>query len=135
MKQLFIFMAAILTLSTFTACNDDKKADIPRSLDNSVWVSTPDEQGEQIQILFSSTGEATYNIWLNGKQEINTQANYNYTYNSPSLTLMPKQADMPTFTGRIISNGTYSTMHLTSTDGATMIVLTQHKDKSDTIWQ
>ena len=134
MKQLFIFMAAILTLSTFTACNDDKDTDIPRSLDNSVWVSAPNEQGEQIQILFSSTGEATYNIWRNGKQEIDTQANYNYTYNSPSLTLVPKQADMPTFTGRIISNGSYATMHLSSPDGI-VIVLTKHTDKSDTIWQ
>ena len=134
MKQLFIFLSAILTLSTFTACNDDKDTDIPRSLDNSIWVSVANEQGEQIQILFSSTSEAQYNVWLNGKQEINTQANYNYTYNSPSLTLMPKQADMPTFTGRIISNGSYATMHLSSPDG-TVIVLTKHADKSNTIWQ
>ena len=69
-------MAAILTLSALTACNDDKGSDIPRSLDNSVWVSAPDEQGKQIQILFSSTGEAHYNIWLNGKQEITSEANY-----------------------------------------------------------
>lgn len=135
MKQLFIFMAAILTLSALTACNDDKDTDIPRSLDDSVWVSAPDEQGEQIQILFSSTGEATYNVWLNGKQEITSQANYTYSYSRPNIKLTPKQADMPTFTGRIISNGTYSTMHLTSTDGATMIVLTHQIDKSDTIWQ
>ena len=128
-------MAAILTLSALTACNDDKDTDIPRSLDNSVWVSTPDEQGEQIQILFSSTGEAHYNIWLNGKQEITSEANYTYSYSRPNIKLTPKQADMPTFTGRIISNGTYSTMHLTSTDGATMIVLTHQIDKSDTIWQ
>ena len=94
-----------------------------------------DEQGEQIQILFSSTGEATYNIWLNGKQEITSEANYTYSYSRPNIKLTPKQADMPTFTGRIISNGTYSTMHLTSTDGATMIVLTHQIDKSDTIWQ
>lgn len=135
MKRLFIFMAAALTLSLFTACNDDKGSDIPRSLDDSVWVSAPDEQGEQIQILFSSTGEATYNIWLNGKQEITSEANYTYSYSRPNIKLTPKQADMPTFTGRIISNGTYSTMHLTSTDGATMIVLTHQIDKSDTIWQ
>ena len=135
MKQLFIFMAAALTLSLFTACNDDKGSDIPRSLDNSVWVSAPDEQGEQIQILFSSTGEATYNIWLNGKQEITSETNYTYSYSRPNIKLTPKQADMPTFTGRIISNGTYATMHLTSTDGATMIVLTHQIDKSDTIWQ
>lgn len=128
-------MAAILTLSALTACNDDKDTDIPRSLDDSVWVSTPDEQGEQIQILFSSTGEAHYNVWLNGKQEITSQANYTYNYSRPNIKLTPKQADMPTFTGRIISNGTYSTMHLTSTDGATMIVLTHQIDKSDTIWQ
>ena len=135
MKQLFIFMAAILTLSALTACNDDKGSDIPRSLDNSVWVSAPDEQGEQIQILFSSTGEAHYNVWLNGKQEITSEANYTYSYSRPNIKLTPKQADMPTFTGRIISNGTYATMHLTSTDGATMIVLTHQIDKSDTIWQ
>lgn len=128
-------MTAILTLSALTACNDDKDTDIPRSLDNSVWVSASDEQGEQIQILFSSTGEATYNIWLNGKQEITSEANYTYSYSRPNIKLTPKQADMPTFTGRIISNGTYSTMHLTSTDGATMIVLTHQIDKSDTIWQ
>lgn len=134
MKQLFIFMAAALTLSLFTACNDDKDTDIPRSLDDSIWVSVANEQGEQIQIHFLSTGEAHYNVWLNGKQEINTQANYNYTYNSPSLTLTPKQADMPTFTGRIISNGSYATMHLSSPDGI-VIVLTKHADKSDTIWQ
>ena len=128
-------MAAILTLSALTACNDDKGSDIPSSLDNSVWVSAPDEQGEQIQILFSSTGEAHYNVWLNGKQEITSEANYTYSYSRPNIKLTPKQADMPTFTGRIISNGTYSTMHLTSTDGATMIVLTHQIDKSDTIWQ
>ena len=128
-------MAAILTLSALTACNNDKGSDIPRSLDDSVWVSAPDEQGEQIQILFSSTGEAHYNVWLNGKQEITSEANYTYSYSSPNIKLTPKQADMPTFTGRIISNGTYSTMHLTSTDGATMIVLTHQIDKSDTIWQ
>lgn len=134
MKQLFIFMAAILTLSALTACNDDKDTDIPRSLDDSIWVSVANEQGEQTQIHFLSTGEAHYNVWLNGKHEINTQANYNYTYNSPSLTLTPKQADMPTFTGRIISNGSYATMHLSSPDGI-VIVLTKHADKSDTIWQ
>lgn len=128
-------MAAILTLSALTACNDDKGSDIPSSLDNSVWVSAPDEQGEQIQILFSSTGEAHYNVWLNGKQEITSEANYTYSYSRPNIKLTPKQADMPTFTGRIISNGTYATMHLTSTDGATMIVLTHQIDKSDTIWQ
>ena len=126
-------MAAALTLSLFTACNDDKESDIPRSLDDSIWVSVANEQGEQTQIHFLSTGEAHYNVWLNGKQEINTQANYNYTYNSPNLTLMPKQADMPTFTGRI-SNGSYATMHLSSPDG-TVIVLTKQADKSDTIWQ
>ena len=76
MKQLFIFMAAILTLSALPACNADKGSDIPHSHDDSVWVSAPDEQGEQIQILFSSTGEAHYNIWLNGKQEITSEANY-----------------------------------------------------------
>lgn len=134
MKQLFIFMAAILTLSTFTACNDDKESDIPRSLDDSIWVSVANEQGEQTQIHFLSTGEAAYNILINGKQEINTQANYNYTYNSPSLTLMPKLSDMPTFTGRIISNGSYATMHLSSPDGM-VIVLTKVADKTDTIWQ
>ena len=134
MRQLFIFLSAILTLSLFTACNDDKGSDIPRSLDNSVWVSATDEQGEQIQILFSSMGEATYNIWLNGMQEINSQANYTYSYSRPNIKLTPKQADMPTFTGRIISNGSYSTMHLSSPDG-TVIVLTRHADKSDTIWQ
>ena len=127
-------MAAILTLSALTACNDDMESDIPRSLDDSIWVSVANEQGEQIHILFSSTGEAAYNILINGKQEINTQANYNYTYNSPSLTLTPKQADMPTFTGRIISNGSYATMHLSSPDG-TVIVLTKVADKTDTIWQ
>lgn len=134
MRQLFIFLSAILTLSLFTACNDDKGSDIPRSLDNSVWVSATDEQGEQIQILFSSMGEATYNIWLNGMQEINSQANYTYSYSRPNIKLTPKQADMPTFTGRIISNGSYSTMHLSSPDG-TVIVLTHYLDKSDTIWQ
>ena len=134
MKQLFIFMAAILTLSALTACNDDKGSDIPRSLDDSIWVSAPDEQGEQIQILFSSTGEAHYNIWLNGKQEITSEANYTYSYSRPNIKLTPKQADMPTFTGRIISNGSYATMHLSSPDGI-VIVLTKHADKSDTIWQ
>ena len=128
-------MAAILTQSALTACNADKGSDIPRSLDASVWVSAPDEQGEQIQNHFSSTGEATFNIWLNGKQEFTSEANYTYSYSRPNIKLTPKQADMPTFTGRIISNGTYSTMHLTSTDGATMIVLTHQIDKSDTIWQ
>lgn len=134
MKQLFIFMAAILTLSALTACNDDKGSDIPRSLDNSVWVSVTNEQGEQTQIHFLSTGEATYNIWLNGKQEINSQANYTYSYSRPNIKLTPKQADMPTFTGRIISNGSYATMHLSSPDGM-VIVLTKVADKTDTIWQ
>lgn len=135
MKRLFIFMAAALTLSLFTACNDDKDTDIPRSLDDSTWTSVANEQGEQIHILFTSTGEAHYNVWLNGKQEITSQANYTYTYNRPNLTLTSMQEDMPTFTGRIISNGTYVTMHLTSTDGSTSIVLTHNLDKSDTIWQ
>ena len=128
-------MAAALTLSLFTACNDDKDTDIPRSLDDSTWTSVANEQGEQIHILFTSTGEAHYNVWLNGKQEITSQANYTYTYNRPNLTLTSMQEDMPTFTGRIISNGTYVTMHLTSTDGSTSIVLSHNLDKSDTIWQ
>lgn len=128
-------MAAALTLSLFTACNDDKDTDIPRSLDDSTWTSVADEQGEQIHILFTSTGEAYYNVWLNGKQEITSQANYTYTYSRPNIKLTPKQEDMPTFTGRIISNGSYTTMHLTSTDGSTSIVLTHNLDKSDTIWQ
>ncbi len=134
MKRLFMFMAAVLTLSLFTACNDDKETEIPRSLDDSTWTSVANEQGEQIHILFTSTGEAHYNVWLNDEQEIASQTNYNYTYNSPSLTLTPKQEDMPTFTGRIINNDSYITMHLASTDG-TVIVLTKHADKSDTIWQ
>lgn len=127
-------MAAALTLSLFTACNDDKESDIPRSLDDSIWVSVANEQGEQTQIHFLSTGEAAYNILINGKQEINSQVNYTYSYSRPNIKLTPKQTDMPTFTGRIISNGSYATMHLSSPDG-TVIVLTKVADKSDTIWQ
>ena len=138
MKRILFITVMFSALATLLSCeksNDDGM--IPETIANSTWSSVTDENNEHIELQFTSTDLATYIVWLTADtKQVKSQAKYTYTYNCPNVTLTPMSDKMPSFTGRVNNRGSnYNTLSLTSADGATTIVLTQHIDKSDMVWK
>ena len=133
-----IFSAFIIAAATLFACSKEESVEIPTSLSNSSWHSTinPDNF-QQTVIEFTDSENAIFSVVERGygSDQIISQAEYSYTYNSPDITLMPKTFVDPMLTGKAVKlEGAYVYLHLTSNIGDTYN-LTQQADKDQTIWQ
>ena len=105
MKQIQIFTLVLIALATFISCkkdNDEQDAEalagkggneqISTTLANSVWSSGKNGYQEETFVEFTDAENATYTIIENvdGTERLKQKIEYHYTYNSPSITLMPK---------------------------------------------
>lgn len=128
----------LVAFVTLISCEKSSDEQIPKTLVNSVWGSTinPDNF-QQTVIEFTDSENAIFSVVEReyGSDQIISQVEYSYTYNSPDITLMPKTFVDPMLTGKAVKlEGEYIYLHLTSNIGDTYN-LTQQADKDQTIWQ
>lgn len=133
-----IFSAFIIAATTLFACSKEESVEIPATLSNSSWRSTINSDNfQQTVIEFTDSENAIFSVVERGygSDQIISQVEYSYTYNSPDITLMPKTLVDPKLTGKAVKlEGAYIYLHLTSNIGDTYN-LTQQADKDQTIWQ
>ncbi|MBR5483153.1 MAG: hypothetical protein IKV18_00430 [Alistipes sp.] len=105
MKRILIFTLGVIALATFISCqkdNDEQDAEalagkgsneqISTTLANSVWSSGRNGYQEEAFVEFTDSENAIYTIIENvdGTERLKQKIEYHYTYNSPNITLMPK---------------------------------------------
>lgn len=138
MKRILIFTTMLALFASLTSCKKDGDLEIPQTLANTVWKSTINSDNyQQTVIEFTDSQNAIFSVVERGygSDQIISQTEYSYTYNSPDIKLMPKTLIDPTLTGKAVNlEGAYVYMNLTSNLGDTYN-LTQQVDKDQTIWQ
>ena len=105
MKRILILTLGVIALATFISCKKDNdeqdtqalvgkggNEQINTTLANSVWSSGRNGYQEETFVEFTDAENATYTIIENvdGTERLKQKIEYHYTYNSPNITLMPK---------------------------------------------
>ena len=105
MKRILILTLGVIALATFISCkkdNDEQDAEalagkggneqISTTLAKSIWSSGRNGYQEETFVEFTDAENATYTIIENvdGTERLKQKIEYHYTYNSPNITLMPK---------------------------------------------
>ena len=105
MKRILILTLGVIALATFISCkkdNDEQDTEalagkgsneqISTTLAKSVWSSGRNGYQEETFVEFTDAENATYTIIENvdGTERLKQKTEYHYTYNSPNITLMPK---------------------------------------------
>ena len=105
MKRILILTLGVIALATFISCkkdNDEQDTEalagkggneqISTTLANSVWSSGRNGYQEETFVEFTDSENAIYTIIENvdGTERLKQKIEYHYTYNSPNITLMPK---------------------------------------------
>ena len=105
MKRILILTLGVIALATFISCKKDNdeqdvqtltgkggNEQISTTLANSVWSSGKNGYQEETFVEFTDAENATYTIIENvdGTERLKQKIEYHYTYNSPNITLMPK---------------------------------------------
>lgn len=105
MKRILILTLGVIALATFISCKKDNDEQITQAsanksnnekisatLANSVWSSGRNGYQEETFVEFTDSENAIYSVVENvdGTERLKQKIEYHYTYNSPSITLMPK---------------------------------------------
>ena len=105
MKRILIFTLMFVALAAFVSCqkdNDEQDAEalagkcgngqISTTLAKSIWSSGRNGYQEETFVEFTDSENAIYTIIENvdGTERLKQKIEYHYTYNSPNITLMPK---------------------------------------------
>ena len=105
MKQILILTLGVIALATFISCKKDNdeqdvqalagkggNEQISTTLTNSVWSSGRNGYQEETFVEFTDSENAIYSVIENvdGTERLKQKIEYHYTYNSPNITLMPK---------------------------------------------
>ena len=105
MKRILILTLGVIALATFISCKKDNdeqdtqaivgkggNEQISTTLANSVWSSGRNGYQEETFVEFTDAENATYTVIENadGTERLKQKIEYHYTYNSPNITLMPK---------------------------------------------
>ena len=105
MKRMLILTLGVIALATLISCKKDNDEQITQAsanksnnekisatLANSVWSSGRNGYQEETFVEFTDSENAIYSVIENvdGTARLKQKIEYHYTYNSPHITLMPK---------------------------------------------
>ena len=141
MKRILILTLGVIALATFISCKKDNdeqdtqalvgkggNEQISTTLVNSVWSSGRNGYQEETFVEFTDAENATYTIIENvdGTERLKQKIEYHYTYNSPNITLMPKDFVNNRLRGQMaIHDKGHEYLYLTSDVDSLELYLTQ----------